>query len=295
MPATARIASRSSSASRVSIWMQQVTSVVGGAQVFGRVASVLRGSTRGDAAQPDRRIAAPGDRPLGVGDRPDLGHDDPARAGVERVHDPDRLVGGHPVEDRHAGGAGGDQHLDEVGRRDRAVLTIGHEQVEAGAGHQLGHGRVEDRQPRPEQEVAARQPGAEVGHHRRVLGEAHGPECKAVALRRGRALDHRLHDLDQGLHRLGVVGRRELDQEGVEADPPIADDRLGDLLGRPGPERQVAVDSFERRPIVVEDRPTRALGLGDGAADRDLAADRPLDPAGSRPTSAQCSRRTASL
>ena len=193
------------------------------------------------------------------------------------MHDPDGLVGGHPVEDRHARGAGGDQHLDEIGRRDRAVLAVGHEQVEAGAGHQLGHGRVEDRQPRPEQELAARQPGAEVGHHRRVLGEAHGPECKRWPY--GKVALSTI-----GLTtwiRVSIVsasyGAGQLDEEGVEADPPVADHRLGDLLGRAGPERHVAVDSLERRPVVVEDRPPSALGLGRGRPDRDLAADRPLD------------------
>ena len=173
IPATDRIASRSSSASRVSIWMQHMTSSLAVPMYSPCPAPVLGRPARGDAAQPDRRIAAPGHGPLGVGDGPDLGNDDATRSGVERVHDPDGLVGGHAVEQGHAGGAERDEHLDEVRRRDRTVLAVGDEQVEPGTGHELRDGRIEDRQPRAEQEVAGRETGAEAGHHRRPVGRAH--------------------------------------------------------------------------------------------------------------------------
>ena len=109
--------------------------LVGGAHVLCRVPPVLGRSARSDPAQSDRRIAAPGHGPLGVGDGPDLGNDDATRSGVERVHDPDGLVGGHAVEQGHAGGAERDEHLDEVRRRDRTVLAVGDEEVEPGTGH----------------------------------------------------------------------------------------------------------------------------------------------------------------
>ena len=113
----------------------------------------------------------------------------------------------------------------------------------------------------------------------------------------GRALDHRLHDVDQRLHRLGVVtGAAELRDERVEPDLAVAEHRLGDLLRRPGPDRHVALHPRRRRPVLrarqVEEDP---LGLGLRRADRRLEPERPLDQPQSRPTAAQCSRRIASF
>src|SRR5204862_5225381 len=69
----------------------------------------------------------------------------------------------------------------------------------------------------------------------------------------------------------------ELDDEGVEPDPAVAEHDLGDLLGGPRPERDVSLDPRHRGPVVLEPRPSDPLGLGLRRADRDLAAERPLD------------------
>src|SRR4051812_48389631 len=76
-----------------------------------------------------------------------------------------------------------------------------------------------------------------------------------------RALDHRLHNGDERRHRLVVVGRRQLDDERVEPDTAVAQDRISDLLGRAGPDRDVVGDAFGGSPIRCEGLLPDPLGL----------------------------------
>src|SRR4051794_41939937 len=71
-----------------------------------------------------------------------------------------------------------------------------------------------------------------------------------------------------------------LDEERIEPDRAVLEDRLRDPLGRPGPEGVIALDVGERRPVVLEDLAPDTFGLGLRAPDRDLAPDRSLDRGG---------------
>src|SRR3954469_10741073 len=71
-----------------------------------------------------------------------------------------------------------------------------------------------------------------------------------------------------------------LDEERIEPDRAVLEDRLRDPLGRPGPEGVIALDVGERRPVVLEDLAPDTFGVGLRAPDRDLAPDRSLDRGG---------------
>ncbi len=162
---------------------------IGRREIRRRGAAISGRPARRHAAKSGRRVAAPGHGSRSVRRRPHLRDHDAGRARVQGVHDPDGLVRADPIEERNSRGPRRDEHRHEMLRGDRPVLAVGDEQVEARSGEQLGNGRIEDRQPRPEQEVARPQPGAQVWSHRRA--RRHSRQCTAAAPPSGAARNPR--------------------------------------------------------------------------------------------------------
>jgi hypothetical protein len=163
--------------------------IVRGSQVRDRSPTVAGCTPWGDPAQAGRRVTAPRDGTFGVGDCPDLRHDHARRPGVQGMHDPDGLVRPDPVQDRHPGCACGDQDPGEVRGPGRSMLAIDDEEVEAGSGDELRHGRIEERDPRPEREPALGDPWVKVGdewglidHPRSLAARSAGADAYQTSL-----------------------------------------------------------------------------------------------------------------
>ena len=158
---------------------------------------------------------------------------------------------------------------------------------------------------RPRDRCPRRAPTARPGPERPRLPEQRGPAgdrggrrpvADAGARRASALVDQRLDLADELLDRLDVVRRRLLGDHRPEAELDVRDELLGDLLRRAEPERVVLVELSSRASCCARARrPGRAgLGLGRARMQALMPSVNSISET-SRPTSAQCWRRTSTL